>query len=702
MKRHGLGWAWMAWMLGAPLGWAQDSGPGGGGYAAAPAPAAPILAPAFQAVEATDMESPAAPVAPTRSGSTVQFSFEQADIRLVTQIVGKLTNKKFVVPEGITGKVSILVPGPIAVDEVYPLYLNTLEASGYTVVERDGVCQVIPLPAGPALPTSLGASGGLVTKLIQLKNVSATDVKKSFEALVRGGKEGALEVFAPGNHLIVTDTAGNVARLESLVAEIDKPGAGNVIEVVPLKYASAEAVAEQLRATFGATDSAINKINRHFDQVAGGTGNLPTDFTVVSAPQANSLILVGLPMQIAETRRIIEKMDVENPNGFGRLNAIFLKYLSAEEASKSLNALLGKAPAAEGVPAQRDIAIEPSVANNALLVDAAPQDFEYVRRLVERLDVVPQQVMVEVLIAEVNLEKGQDVGVELFGLDQPSGNGTGAFGRSRYGTSDSVFNILTNFAFPQGFAGGIISGTFTAPNGTVYNQIPLYLRAVAGENNLKILSNIPLWAQNNLEASVSVVENIPILKSSVEGSGSGRDYIQNIERQDVGIKLTLTPHVNPEREIQLDLNPSIESVVESSDSTLQYTPTIAKREVKTTVTVPDRATVVLSGLIREDTSKIVSKVPLLGDIPFLGALFRSTSDSKKRTNLLIFVTPRIVTDMKMAAEEKARLEHATSLQGATTALDEPDPQAEKAAQKDADEKAKQKVARQKPRMGGKR
>ena len=681
--RRGMAWALAAGL--APAGWAEDVVP------AAAAPAAPILAPAFAAPEA----APAAP--------RVQFSFEQADIRLVTQIVGKITGKKFVVPEGITGKVTILAPGSIAVEEVYPLFLNTLEASGYTVAERDGVYQVVALPAGPALLAGSGVEGGPVTKLIPLKHVSAADVKKSFESLVRGGKEGALEAFAPGNHLIVTDTSANVARLEKLVAEIDKPGSGSVVEVVPLKYASAEAVADQLRATFGATDSAVNKINRHFQQVAGGTGELPTDFTVVSAPQANSLILVGLPMQIAETKRIIEKMDVENPNGFGRLNAIFLRYLSAEEASKSLNALLGKAPATEGAPVQRDIAIEPSVANNALLVDASPQDFEYVRRLVERLDVVPQQVLVEVLIAEINMEKGLDLGVDLFGIDQPEGSDTGAFGRSRYGSSDATFNLLTNFAFPQGFAGGIISGTFTGPNGTVYNQIPIYLRAVAGENNLKILSNIPLWAQNNLEASVNVVENIPILKSSVEGSGSDRDYIQNIERQDVGIKLTLTPHVNPDREIQLDLNPSIEAVVEDTQNE-SYTPTISKREVKTTVTVPDRATVVISGLIREDTTKIATKVPLLGDIPFLGVLFRSTSDSKKRTNLLIFVTPRIVTDMKLAEEEKARLERATSLQGSETALDEPDPAAEKAREEAAaaKKKAQEKAAKKAPRRSGKR
>ena len=623
---------------------------------------------------------------PEPSGRSVQFNFVQADIHTVTKIVGAATGKTFIVPEDVTGKVTILTQGPVPAEEVYPLFLSMLEGSGYTVAERGGVHRVVRLPGAPALPSGSGTDGGLVTKIIPVRNVNAAEVKKSFEPLVRGGKEGALEVFLPGNHLIATDTAANIERLEKLVAELDQPGAGSTVEVIELRHASAEEVAKQLRATFGATDTAVNKVHRHFQQVAGGTGSLPTDFTVVEAPEANSLILVGMPSQIAETRRIIEKMDVESPHGFGRLNAVFLKYLSAEEAAKSLNALLGKGTETE--PARRAIAIEPSIPNNALLVDASPQDFEYVRRLVERLDVVPQQVLVEVLIAEVNLEEGLDLGVEWFGLDTPEGSETGGFGRTRYGDSDSMMSLLTEGAFPQGLALGVISGTFTGPDGTEYNQIPLYLKAVAGNRDLKILSNIPLWAQNNLEASVSVVENIPILKSSVEGSGSDRDYIQNIERLDVGIKLKLTPQVNPDREIRLELNPSIESVVEESSEALRYTPTIAKREVQTTVTIPDRATVILSGLIREDTSRLTTKVPLLGDLPLLGWLFRSTSDVKKRTNLLIFVTPRIVTDMQMAEKEKARLERAASLQGAREALDEPSPAAEAQRQREADEKAR--------------
>ena len=185
----------------------------------------------------------------------------------------------------------------------------------------------------------------------------------------------------------------------------------------------------------------------------------------------------------------------------------------------------------------------------------------------------------------------------------------------------------------------------------------------------------------------------------MEGSGSSRDYIQNIDRMDVGIKLKLTPHVNPDREIQLDLNPSIESVVEEGSDALRYTPTIAKREVKTTVTIPDRSTVVLSGLIREDTAKITTKVPLLGDIPVLGALFRSTSDTKRRTNLLIFVTPRIVTELNMAELEKTRLEQVAGLEGAAEALSEPPPPTAEEASPPAQKKS---AAKKKPRPSRKR
>jgi len=178
----------------------------------------------------------------------------------------------------------------------------------------------------------------------------------------------------------------------------------------------------------------------------------------------------------------------------------------------------------------------------------------------------------------------------------------------------------------------------------------------------KILSSVPLIAQNNQEATVSVVNNIPILKSTIQGgTGASRDIIQNIDRIDVGIKLKLTPHINPDRQVRMILNPSIEAIIDGGSTTTEFTPTIAKREVTTTVTVPDGETIIISGLMREDQTKVVRKVPILGDIPLLGILFRRTLDGRQKTNLLIFVTPRVLKGFSGARKISADWQDKTGL-----------------------------------------
>ena len=609
--------------------------------------------------------------AQTHSGSYVNFSFDQVDIRLLVKLVGEMTGKRFVVDNSVSGKVTIVSPPQIPVDEVYPLFLSVLESAGYSVVEQDGVCNVVALPErGIASAPVVGAEdqvrrAGVITKIIRVENISSIELKKVLEPMVRGGKTGALAAFGLTNHLIITDTSENIKRVEQIIRELDRPGSARIVEFVKLEHASAEDVAAQLTAAIRGMESANKSLSRHIQQVAEGAGSAPGDVVVVPSTGANSLVLVGTTVQLAEIKRIAQMMDVEASSGYGRLNAIFLKYLSAEEAAKSLNALLTKS--VEKDQRQR-IALEPSVANNALIVDAAPKDFEYVRSLVEQLDQVPQQVLVEILIVEVNLGKSLDLGVEWSTIDVPKNGETTALGRSNLGDTDAIVELATKAVFPQGLAIGIAKGTYTDSSGNVFPKIPVLIQALAQNRDVKILSNVPLLAQNNTEASVSVVDNIPILKSTVEGgAGTARDVIQNIDRLDVGMKLKFTPHVNPDRQVTMQLAPSIEAIIDKGEAG-KFTPTIAKREVTTTVTVPDKATVVISGLIREDRIKTVSRIPILGDIPLLGILFRSTSDQKQRTNLLIFVTPHIVTDIREATEMKATLIHRADLHVSATNL----------------------------------
>ena len=238
---------------------------------------------------------------------------------------------------------------------------------------------------------------------------------------------------------------------------------------------------------------------------------------------------------------------------------------------------------------------------------------------------------------------------------------TTAIGRSRPADLDTVMDAVARGIFPQGLAVGVARGV----DATGATRVPFLLEALQQNRDVRILSNVPLWAQNNREASVSVVDNIPLLRSTIEGgSGTARDVIQNIDRVDVGIKLRITPHVNPDRQITMQLNPSIEAIIDEGPAGTTFAPTIAKREIQTTVTVSDGTTVVLGGLIRQDRIRRVMRVPLLGDIPLLGHLFRYTSDRTQRNNLLIFVTPRVVTEAAEAEGVRRDLETRTQLPAA--------------------------------------
>jgi general secretion pathway protein D len=498
----------------------------------------------------------------------------------------------------------------------------------------------------------------------RISHISAVELAKLLEPLVRGGREGAVAAFGATNHLIVTDTAEALRELEKLIREMDAPGATRTIEVIPLKYAVANDLAAQLLAAMKGTESSGDQVSRHLQRVGAGLGALPSDMVIVPVAAANRLVVVGTPMQLDRVREVVAAIDVEAPVEFGRLNSIFLKYISAEEAATTLNALLAKTAARDQMAR---IAIEHNNANNALIIEASPQDFELVRNLVNDLDRMPQQVMVEVVIAEVSMSEGSDIGVELGTIDDPGSGTTVALGRSRPGESDALASVLETGLFPQGLTFGLARGTFVDAAGQVLPRVPLLIKALAENRDVKILSNIPLWAQNNTEASISVVQNIPILSSRIEGTGDNRDVIQNIERVDVGIKLSLTPHINIDQEVKLRLKPSIEAIIDTGPAETQFAPTISKREVETTITVPDRATVVISGLIREDRVKAISKVPFLGDIPLIGWFFRSTRERVERTNLLIFVTPNIIRGMNDADAVRAALEERTAI-GMTNAL----------------------------------
>ncbi len=603
----------------------------------------------------------------------VNFTFDQVDVRTFVKLVGEMTGKRFVVGDGIEGKITVVSP-EVRHSEVYPLFLSILESVGCSVMADGDFLRVValttrPTPLAPVVgPDDDTPRDGVVTKVLRLEHVSAAEVRKVLETKVGSGKMGGVGAIEETNHLIITDTAANIRRIEALIAEIDQPGLTRSTEVIPLAYASADETADQLNEALMENASRAEQLRKRLTGGTLPTASQPRMAAVVAAPHSNSLIAVGTKAQIEALRELISKMDVDVPSGRGRLNAIFLRHLSAEEAAENISALLAKRDGGKDAPpSSHRIAIQASPSSNALLVDASPGDFDVVKRLIEQLDMAPDQVHINVLILEVSTSEGLELGVDLAAVDMPAGVGDSVVqgGFSLGDSAGGLLNAVQSGVFPRGLSVGVAHGSSVAADGSLRVGYPglFNIDAVKKNGRFKVVSETSLQSLNNKEANVSVVNEIPILKSEISGgTGTSRDIIKNIERMDVGVKLKITPHVIPGGKIRMELNPSIEAVIDSGSEDTEFTPTIARRQVESTVTVDDGRTIVIAGLTRQDELESVRRVPILGSIPLLGWLFRRTETSMERRDVLIFVTPTVVSEVAAADAVRQRWEDKTGLE----------------------------------------
>jgi len=620
------------------------------------------------------------PATTVAAAGPVNFSFDAVDIRTFVKLVGEQTGKRFVMGDGLEGKLTVVSPR-VSPSEVYPLFLTILESVGYSVqAEAGGLLRIVPLQGRSAVLGTVLAAGdavpaqGVYTKIFQLVHVSAAEIRKLLDPRA-DGTGSTVRALEETNHLVVSDSADGIRRVEALLAALDKPGVTRLTEVIPLTYANASEMAQQLNLALAEN---LSRAQRLLERLPAGrrtpsgaaTGDDESRAAmVVPVPHSNRLIVVGTPSQVESLRQLIAKMDVDVPSGYGRLNAIFLQHLSATEAAENITALLKQRQAAGAAGSStgdtRTLAIEASPSSNALLVDAGPGDFEIVKRLIDQLDQPPEQVHIGVLIMEVSNGDGLQFGIDFAAVDMPGAVGDsvvqGSFG---LGDASGLLTSVQNGIFPRGLSVGVARGATKAADGTIQSGFPgiFNIDAFRSNSRFKILSETSLQSQNNKEATVSVVNEIPVLKSEITGgTGSARDVIQNIERADVGVKLKITPHFIPGGRIRMALNPSIEAVIDSGSDAVKFTPTIAKREVNTTVTVDNGRTIVIAGLTRQDERESERRVPYLSAIPVLGWLFRRTERVNERTDLLIFVTPTVVSDAEASDTHRAGWEKKTGL-----------------------------------------
>lgn len=367
--------------------------------------------------------------------------------------------------------------------------------------------------------------------------------------------------------------------------------------------------------------------------------------------RTNSLVVSDIGANISKIQEIVRKIDIPTPPGRDVLKIYRLENVDAEEVAKILTQLLTR-PRQTTVRRGETPPVQPSVvaakATNSLIINADPDDFANIEKIIKELDVLTHQVLIEALIAEVSYETTKRMGIEWAATD--------TFDDNRFtGGAGTNFGYIESYAStgiaPEGLSIGVYKGTLTYPL-----EVGALINLYAKEGEFNILSTPQIVTSDNQEAVINVSENIPYLKETrfiQSTTGSTGDIIKSYDYKDVGITLKITPQISQDKYVRLKISQEVTKVIEGG---LAEAPTTAKRSVDTTLIVPNKKTVVLGGLVRDDTESTIKKVPFFGDIPLLGKLFRYNSKKSTKTNLLIFITPHILTTFEEAEEIKREKE----------------------------------------------
>jgi general secretion pathway protein D len=625
---------------------ARGAGPGPVQVLDASPPAAPAKAPkAPPAAAPSPAPVPADPdpALPDPGDMSVIMDFDNVDIRVFIKFISDLTGKNFVVGDDVRGNVTVISPKSMGPDEAFAVFESVLEVNGFTIVPSGGVFKVVSTKSGRTMNTALprGVSEGgdrMITQILPLKYVQAAEIKAVLAPMV--SPDGLLAEYQATDTLILIDYAANVRRLQGIVAEMDVPHAR--VTVFPLRHASAAKLAERL--------------GKLWTGRAGGKEGAGRGPAVVPDERTNSIAVMAGPEETSQIARVIRELDEPPRREQGNVKVYTLQNANAEELAKVLNELAGRVAASaekaeDGSQKARATAegvrIVPDKGTNSILVTASPEDMVFFDDLIAKLDVPRQQVFVEAVIMEVSTDRNLSFGVNwaAAGLVKGVGDsGDGALvvgGFQPDGTVDSfVDDALT---LPTGFSVGMVSFPVTIGEVT-YANIQALISASKVDNKVNIISTPQLMTLDNEEASIVVAENRPFLTSTQTGTNELDRTVQQFEYKDVGTTLKVTPQINKGETIRLKIKQETSRVdAQETAETGVLQPTTRKRSTETTVLVRNTQTIVISGLIGEKDSDGENKVPVLGDIPVLGWLFKRKTTAAEKTNLLVFITPRIAS-----------------------------------------------------------
>jgi general secretion pathway protein D len=651
------------------------------------------------------------------------LAFNRADIVDVLEQASRWTCRNFAYTDDVArGKITLLSKTPVTADEAYAAFLAALTSNGialyasgkYYKLVRMADAKKTPIPTLLEDGSEAPALEQPVTRVLRLKFADPDQLRAVLGNFI--SPQGADLQSIPPDILIVTDIGLNVRRIERLVEVIDRPGGGDLIRVVSVRYAQARDLADKINQVFaqappqpGRPQGRRQLIGGVAPPAAPGVAGQPQPlpaatahegpteisiYKVLADERTNKLIVIADEKSFQRILELVRQLDVPT-SGEGSIHVVFLKNANAEDLAQTLQALAqgtsaakrptgppgapSAPPAAQGPrPATSadlfsgEVKVTADKASNALLVLASGSDFAVVQRLIDKLDRPRRQVFVEAVIMEVNLQNERQFGVSMHtAIPVKTDQGTGYIPLASQTGRISTVNALSpaglaNFVSLGGFLTGL-AGPASADLASILPGVPsiaVLIQALQTSSDVNVLSTPHLLATDNEESEISVGQNVPFQAgynpgfSSLAGAAGAAgttpsaagfgaispyltSFIAPIQRQNVELKLKVKPQINEGDMVRLDLEEQTEEIA-SKDP--QLGPTTAKRSVKTKIVAKDQHTVVIGGLIQDRTVQSVHKVPVLGDIPLLGWLFRDTVTSKTKTNLLLFLTPYIIRD----------------------------------------------------------
>jgi len=643
--------------------------------------------------------------------AVVQMDFQDQELKIVIDTIARATGRNFIYDDRVRGRVTIVSPTPMPVDQAYAVFESVLQVKGFTIVETPGgAMKVIPLRDAKETSVETVASSRpppnrdrFVTRLIPLRYIDAESIVNTLKPLV--SKDAAMAAYGATNTVILTESASNIRRLLSILESIDIELYKEELAVIRVEFADASTMAQQISEIYGAqvasATSAVRRTTRTSSRrstttaaAIGTPPGLPAGqagkVRILTDERTNSLIVLAPKTQLEEVRRLVRKLDVPVAGG-GRIHVYYLQHADAEELGQTLSTMISGVPAAPsggapggaaGAQAIRaavtglagGISVTADPATNSLIIQASQEGFNTLAAVIEKLDVARPQVLVEALIMEVDVGNSEELGFNGLlrlvsgDIDVTVASATdtdtlraiseavagGAAAGATGGLSEAVGPFLASF-----FKDSITNDDGTEGDGNVIQGI---LRAAARDSGTNILSAPHILTSDNEEAEIRIGDNIPIISSRLDGAtgvaGGGLSTSVNVERQDIGVTLRVTPQITEGDTLRLDIFQEITATNEALQTEVGNAEDVgvalSNRRIENTVVVADGDTVVIGGLISTDYQDTVTKVPWLGDIPFFGWLFKTTERVSRKVNLLVFLTPHIVRSKEQLVAQTIR------------------------------------------------